>query len=107
MAGFRAAARHSRTVTKDWFTATMDEPRDQLASVGAQATGPHRACSREPFIEPRGLTTLYIHARAHGAPGTDVRYLDIAPTAPPGAPKSPGRSSAWPARTSTRKIGYE
>ncbi|HEY2312552.1 MAG TPA: hypothetical protein VGH96_02960, partial [Streptosporangiaceae bacterium] len=61
------AARHGRTVTKDWFTATMDEPRDQLASVGAQATGPHRACSREPFIEPRGLTTLYIRARAHGA----------------------------------------
>jgi hypothetical protein len=99
----------------------MDEPRDQLASVGAQATGPHRACSREPFTDPRGLTTLYIRARANGAPGTHVgerliggsgpireRYLDIAPTAPPGAPKSPGRSSEsrlgpQPARSATNK----
>lgn len=53
----------------------MDELREQLASVGAQATGPAGACSRAScFTDPRGLAILYIPA----APIRE-RYLGIAP----------------------------
>lgn len=81
----------------DWFTATMDELRKQLASVGAQATGPAGGLfAREPFTDARGLATLYIPARAYGAliSGSGPireRYLDIAPDG------ASGRTEiAWP-----------
>jgi hypothetical protein len=89
----------------DWLTATMSELGEQLASVGAQATGPAGGLfARELFTDARGLATPYILARGYGALGTYVAERLIGgsgqsaratstllPTAPPGAPKSP-----WP-----------
>lgn len=65
----------------DWFTATLDELREQLISSSEQATGPAGGLfARELFTDGRGQATLYIPARA-AAPSTGRVRRAIIPAA--------------------------
>lgn len=66
---------------KDWFPATLGELREQLASAGAQPTGPTGGLfARELFADGRGLATLYVPARA-AASGTGRVRQTVIPAA--------------------------